>query len=143
MSSPSGTELEVCKDIADRQQRGLYKYGVSVEFNPLSLQEWLQHTYEETLDKAIYLKRAMGSMWQPMDSAPRDGSCILAVMAGQVVIAYWDRDQFKINPKPYWKAYQQTARGWSRNNQPTAWQPLPLAPKLNTETNNEQSTQWP
>jgi len=27
--------------------------------NPLSHKEWLQHAYEEALDMAIYLKRAM------------------------------------------------------------------------------------
>jgi hypothetical protein len=27
--------------------------------NPLPLRAWLQHAYEEALDQAIYLKRAM------------------------------------------------------------------------------------
>lgn len=56
---PTGTEAEVCRDIAARQALGLRKYGVSVADNPLSLREWLQHAYEETLDAAIYLKRAI------------------------------------------------------------------------------------
>lgn len=55
----TGTEAEVCADIAARQQRGIAKYGVTVQDNPLPLKEWLQHAYEETLDKAIYLKRAI------------------------------------------------------------------------------------
>lgn len=57
--SASGVEASVCADIASRQTLGLQKYGVSVEDNPLPLVEWLQHAYEETLDKAIYLKRAI------------------------------------------------------------------------------------
>jgi hypothetical protein len=57
--SPSGIEAAVCADIADRQQKGIAKYGVTVAENPLQLREWLQHAYEETLDKAIYLKRAI------------------------------------------------------------------------------------
>jgi len=60
--SPSGIEAAVCRDIADRQQKGIAKYGVTVAENPLELREWLQHAYEETLDKAIYLKRAIAEM---------------------------------------------------------------------------------
>lgn len=54
-----GTEKLVCQDIAARQQLGLKKYGTSVENNPLNLREWLEHAYQECLDQAIYLKRAM------------------------------------------------------------------------------------
>lgn len=62
MTTPTGTESRVCQDIAERQQKGIAKYGTTVEANPLSLREWLQHAYEETLDKAVYLKRAMEEM---------------------------------------------------------------------------------
>lgn len=55
----SGTEARVCVDIAYRQQAGINKYGTTVEANPLTLRQWLQHSYEETLDQAIYLKRAI------------------------------------------------------------------------------------
>lgn len=57
--TPTGTEARVCQDIAERQARGIAKYGTTVADNPLSLPEWLQHAYEETLDKAVYLKRAI------------------------------------------------------------------------------------
>jgi hypothetical protein len=30
--------------------------------NPLPLREWLEHAYEETLDQAIYLKRAIAEI---------------------------------------------------------------------------------
>lgn len=59
MNNPTGTEAAVCDDIARRQALGIAKYGTTVADNPLSLREWLQHAYEETLDKAIYLKRAI------------------------------------------------------------------------------------
>jgi len=55
-------EAQVCADILERQQRGIAKYGVTVADNPLALKEWLQHAYEETLDKAIYLKRAIAEL---------------------------------------------------------------------------------
>lgn len=55
----SGTEQRVCEDIARRQKMGFSKYGVSVEGNNLSLREWLNHAYEEALDMAIYIRRAI------------------------------------------------------------------------------------
>jgi len=60
----SGTEKEVCNDIAKRQIFGIAKYGRTVAGNPLTDRQWLQHGYEEALDLAIYLKRLM----QEMDS---------------------------------------------------------------------------
>lgn len=56
---PRGIEAMVCKDIAARQVGGAIKYGTTVAENPLPLKSWLQHAYEECLDQAIYLKRAM------------------------------------------------------------------------------------
>ena len=57
-----GTEARVCADIAKRQAFGINKYGVSVENNPLTFRQWLQHAYEECIDEAVYLKRAMEEM---------------------------------------------------------------------------------
>ena len=59
MIFPQGTESRVCQDIANRQRKGFDKYKNTVESNPLSLKQWLTHAYEETLDKAVYLKRAI------------------------------------------------------------------------------------
>jgi hypothetical protein len=56
-TSPSGTEAEVCADIACRQRHGLAKYGTTVADNPLELHAWVKHAYEEALDLAVYLKR--------------------------------------------------------------------------------------
>jgi len=55
----TGTEGLVCDDIAARQKMGTAKYGTTVCANPLELKQWLQHAYEEALDQAIYLKRAI------------------------------------------------------------------------------------
>lgn len=54
-----GTEARVMADIEQRQQLGIAKYGTTVADNPLSLREWLQHAYEECLDQAVYLRRAI------------------------------------------------------------------------------------
>lgn len=62
LNAVSGTEFAVCLDIQQRQQHGITKYNTTVANNPLPLREWLQHGFEEMLDGAIYLKRAMEKM---------------------------------------------------------------------------------
>jgi hypothetical protein len=57
-----GIEALVCDDIAKRQQAGIAKYGTTVAENMLSHTQWLQHAYEECLDMAVYLKRAMAEL---------------------------------------------------------------------------------
>ena len=59
---PEGTEAEVCADIARRQAFGQNKYGTTVAENQLSLRAWLVHAFEEALDQAIYLKRAIAEI---------------------------------------------------------------------------------
>lgn len=49
----------VRQDLLVRSQLGIKKYGVTLDRTDLSLQDWLQHAYEETLDQANYLKRAI------------------------------------------------------------------------------------
>jgi hypothetical protein len=56
---PQGTEARVCEDIASRQRLGIAKYGVTVEQSDEQFRAWLQHAYEEALDMAVYLKRAI------------------------------------------------------------------------------------
>lgn len=56
---PTGTEAIVCADIAKRQAVGIKKYGTTVEGNPLPFIEWLRHSYQEKLDDAIYMMRAI------------------------------------------------------------------------------------
>lgn len=58
----TGIEAQVCKDIAERQQFGINKYGQTVADNPLALREWLVHAYQESLDFPIYLKRAIAEI---------------------------------------------------------------------------------
>src|SRR5262249_25011163 len=57
--SPCPTVNKVRADLARRAHFGLQKYGMTVSDNPLSHREWLQHAYEEALDLAVYLRRAL------------------------------------------------------------------------------------
>ena len=66
----TGTEHTVCRDIEARQKMGVEKYGMTVATNPAHLTEWLQHAYEESLDKAIYLKRAIAEITESEKPKP-------------------------------------------------------------------------
>ncbi|WP_181171329.1 hypothetical protein [Mesorhizobium sp. B2-5-9] len=46
-------------DLLRRSQLGIVKYGVTLDRTDLKLRDWLQHAYEEHLDAANYLKRAI------------------------------------------------------------------------------------
>ena len=45
--------------MTDREELGLKKYGTTVDREDLTLRDWLQHAYEESLDKSLYLKSAI------------------------------------------------------------------------------------
>jgi hypothetical protein len=49
----------VREDLKKRSELGIKKYNTTLDRTDLSLKDWLQHAYEETLDNALYLKRAM------------------------------------------------------------------------------------
>lgn len=57
-------ETLVIEDIRSRQQVGIAKYGTTLADNPLPLKDWLEHAYQECLDQALYLKRAMEELEQ-------------------------------------------------------------------------------
>lgn len=71
--SPTGIEALVCEDIAKRQALGIAKYGVTVAGNPLPLRDWLLHAYQECLDQAVYLRRAIAELDASALGAMGDG----------------------------------------------------------------------
>lgn len=82
LSIVSGTEREVCTDIANRQQFGINKYGKTVADNPANLFAWLKHAYEESLDFPIYLKRAMTELGGSQSFVVQD----VRYMSGEVLL---------------------------------------------------------
>lgn len=56
------TNERVVADLRRRSTVGIAKYGMTVFNNPLALRTWMQHAYEECLDQAVYLRRAMDEM---------------------------------------------------------------------------------
>ena len=93
----TGTEADVCRDIARRQALGVTKYGTTVRENPLKVRDWLQHQYEELLDAAVYCKRAMEEMDRAVPEIVQE-----AVLTGSET---WQRlgDQRDLDP---YKQYQ-------------------------------------
>ena len=49
----------VRQDLFNRSEGGIKKYGTTLDRTDLKLKDWLQHAYEESLDHALYLKRAI------------------------------------------------------------------------------------
>jgi len=51
--------LAVMSDLNRRSEVGIKKYNTTLERTDLELRDWMQHAYEECLDQANYLKRAI------------------------------------------------------------------------------------
>lgn len=69
-TTATGTELKVIRLIESRQRLGVSKYGCTVQGNPLSARQWLQHAIEECADQLVYLQRLADEMdREPVTSA--------------------------------------------------------------------------
>jgi len=54
---PISIEDKVCSKIQERAEMGLNKYGTTMERTDLSIEDWLTHAQEESLDLSIYLEK--------------------------------------------------------------------------------------
>jgi len=76
---PTGTEAEACRLIAQRQQLGIAKYGVTVADNQLPASKWAEHAQQEAADQLVYLtrlkerteelERLLGQMHEALEAA--------------------------------------------------------------------------
>lgn len=57
MRNPSTILQQVIADMRVREERGLNKYGTTMDRKDLTTKQWLQHAYEEALDLSLYLKK--------------------------------------------------------------------------------------
>ena len=81
MTALPDTETQVCADIKRRQELGIAKYGTTVAQNPLELRQWLQHSYEEKLDDAVYMKRAIQELDKIIDAGVASAINVDEIMA--------------------------------------------------------------
>ena len=47
----------VIKQLRDREEEGLRKYGVNTERTDLTTLQWLQHLQEELMDASVYIEK--------------------------------------------------------------------------------------
>ena len=66
----------VREDLTKRSELGIRKYNITLDKNPLSLLQWLQHAYEECLDQANYLKRSIMEIQAELELEVEDDSVI-------------------------------------------------------------------
>jgi hypothetical protein len=69
--------------------------------------------------------------WQPIETAPKDGTRILLFIEDQVIEGHWD------DSWPMWCTAYLSSHGCgccsSSNEEPTHWMPLPAKPEKETE----------
>ena len=62
MSNTQDTIVQsVQSDLQARSERGIAKYGTTLDRTDLTEKDWLQHAYEEALDLALYLKKLINT----------------------------------------------------------------------------------
>ena len=75
--------------------------------------------------------------WQPIETAPKDGSSIMACFPrlGPVCPVKWNDDRHNRQPRPYWSHDGSRILGlhYARDNPPTHWRPLPAPAKQEGE----------
>ncbi len=52
----------VVKQLRDREEEGMRKYGVNTERKDLNTLEWLQHLQEELMDASVYIEKLKGEI---------------------------------------------------------------------------------
>ena len=52
----------VVRQLRDREEEGLRKYGVNTERTDLTSLEWLQHLQEELMDASVYIEKLKGEI---------------------------------------------------------------------------------
>ena len=79
------------------------------------------------------------TIWQPIETAPKDGTeVLLAYPKGYVLIGrYVDKVQMEfgkvIREDQYWETGRMWIPSFGPEPQPTHWMPLPAAPKIDAE----------
>lgn len=62
MSDKPSTTERIIAELRDRHEKGLAKYGVTVDRADLTHMQWGQHLKEELMDATLYVQRLMDTM---------------------------------------------------------------------------------
>lgn len=71
----------------------------------------------------------MASEWQPIETAPKDGTEFLGSTKFGVRIMRWDDCKYQKRAQPYFAGSGLNRPSWDRAYQPTHLMPLPDPPK--------------
>lgn len=69
--------------------------------------------------------------WQPIETAPKDGTIICVwppTWEYALSCAYWDNDEYATRARPFWRRLDADMITLSRKKQPTHWAPVPDGP---------------
>ncbi len=83
-------------------------------------------------DHGVTIRDALSALidsqrWQPIETAPKDGSYVLLAWDGQCIMSHWLDNSNTTAP---WKGFTVMGlRPWPKGK-PTHWQPLPAPPAL-------------
>jgi hypothetical protein len=69
------------------------------------------------------------SKFKSIETAPKDGTRILAFMLGSWRVASWELQTYHKKPNPFWQAEGPWGTGHNRRNQPQWWTSLPEDPE--------------
>jgi len=140
----AGEGLSPAEDDVPEPETTLFEYAVAT-----GNEDW--DNYPDTVTTALTAAYARGiedtRQWQPIETAPKDGTQVLGwTPAGHDIVWYSEIDQDRpdqpgTNPG-WWGFYGETAPGrtpdhgfggnpswyWPPQNQPTHWMPLPQPP---------------
>lgn len=91
-------------------------------------QYWLRDVAREQA-RAAMAQIEVASPWQPIETAPRDGTPILVFYGERIgmdryYVRYWDRGDWATDKEGWVDHWRQI-----RPEQPTHWMPLPMPPK--------------
>jgi hypothetical protein len=67
--------------------------------------------------------------WQPIATAPKDGTRIIGSDGDRVDIYQWEAQSYHKRPSPYWERSFHPVY-YDRQQQPTHWMPLPEPPQV-------------
>lgn len=90
------------------------------------------HQYEREM-WFVSARAAIGAIWQPIETAPKDGTLIDLWMPGEGRLAdcYWSTDG---DEEAYWfQRYAESGSAfsiWNIDNKPSHWMPKPEAPSF-------------
>jgi hypothetical protein len=97
---------KVRNDLHTRSQAGIKKYGTTLAGNKGDHLYWLQHAYEEALDMALYLKRAIE------EEREEKGEKVNEIKKELALMPYGNHNGLVIYCKTCGSEFEETAEGY-------------------------------